>query len=484
MRFIVHAGLCAVLVSLAAGSASAQPLGPKAKKVINHWTPERRAAATPRDLYIDAHGNGVVKAFDGSFQPYGQTVSNTKVPAGKPSGNEDKTPPTISDMAPAQGATIGASHTFQATVTDASGVKSVSFVLHFPSGSTQTFSATASGDVWSTTLQGFTDGAWGWHVVAKDTAKGGGNTATSAVIDFTVDTGGGDPPPSGDDVVANAQWIDGGNVQTAAGRIYFEMPDNKKWRRWSGYVCSGTVITDLVTDRSIILTAAHCVYDDVNKAFARNVLFIPNQAGTSGAGTDTDCTNDPIGCWTTSFGAVDIEWATRQFPDNIKWDYAYYVVSATGAHSGAPASSDVLELATGALGVSFSTPSYDDPTNGVAAPDYTHALGYSYSDDPNFMYCAEDMTLESAEAINWWLGSCGLSGGASGGPWIQPLATETVMSVNSWGYTTAPGMAGPRLDDTTASSLMELAGCADLAVGLQGDGYAGVVYDPQVPPCQ
>ena len=47
---------------------------------------------------------------------------------------------------------------------------------------------------------------------------------------------------------------------------------------------------------------------------------------------------------------------------------------------------------------------------------YTHALGYSYSDDPQFMYCAEPPA--SLDAANWWLGSCGLSGGASGGPWM------------------------------------------------------------------
>ncbi len=67
--------------------------------------------------------------------------------------------------------------------------------------------------------------------------------------------------------------------------------------RWNGYVCSGTVVQDGTEGISIILTAAHCVYDDVNKAFAQNVLFIPNQDETTGAGTDQDCSNDPLGCW-------------------------------------------------------------------------------------------------------------------------------------------------------------------------------------------
>ena len=57
--------------------------------------------------------------------------------------------------------------------------------------------------------------------------------------------------------------------------------------------------------------------------------------------------------------------------------------------------------------------------DGPGAPDYTHGMGYSYSDDPNFMYCAEDM--ENMDAANWWLPSCDLSGGSSGGGWFQPF---------------------------------------------------------------
>ena len=88
--------------------------------------------------------------------------------------------------------------------------------------------------------------------------------------------------------------------------------------------------------------------------------------------------------------------------------------------------------------------------------DRTTALGYSYSQDPNFMYCAEDMTTSGT--ANWFLPHCGLSGGASGGPWIQPFDTATgsgsVISVNSWGYSNgSPGMAGPKLSGSSAQNL-------------------------------
>jgi hypothetical protein len=266
--------------------------------------------------------------------------------------------------------------------------------------------------------------------------------------------------------VPNSEWTGDGVVQEAAGRIYFEMPSNAKRTRWAGYVCSGTVVSDATSGRSVILTAAHCVYDDANKAFARNVLFIPNQADTQGTGTDLNCANDPLGCWVPSFGVVDNNWTTSTFPNNIPWDYAFYVVGDAGAHqSGYGTVADALDAAVEPMSMSFATPSL-----GTLA----HALGYSYSEDPKFMYCADSLTTEGA--YNWWLPNCGLSGGSSGGPWSQTFNVSTgngpVISVNSWGYTDQPGMAGPKLSGTSASCVFAVAQSA--ALGTWPDGDAGV----------
>jgi hypothetical protein len=266
------------------------------------------------------------------------------------------------------------------------------------------------------------------------------------------------------------------------GRIYFEMPSHRKWKFWQGYVCSGTVVTDTAgTGRSIILTAAHCVYDDANKAFSRNVLFIPNQAKTTGSGTDLNCNNDPLGCWVPSFGVVDTDWTTRVFPNNIEWDYAYYVVNDSGAHIGTGAG-DVLDLSAGSLSIQFnSVPAFNDGTPGSTTLDFTHALGYSYDQDPKLMYCAEDMTIEGA--VNWWLPSCELSGGSSGGAWVQPMDESKgigpVVSLNSWGYIGSPGMAGPMLDNdegsnSTASCLFDTAEDTGWGNVSSADGNAGV----------
>jgi hypothetical protein len=370
-------------------------------------------------------------------------------------------------------------------------VRSVSFTIIYPGGTnTQTFNANAgAGNIWSVTLSGFTDGNWSWEVFAKDSAKKGGNTSTSPTVGFSVNTGGGGSGGGNDDTgdtITNAEWMNGGTVQTAAGRLYFEMPNNAKRKGpWNGYVCSGTTVADSVSNRSIILTAAHCVYDDAHKAFARNVLFIPNQTDTTGSRTDQNCDNDPLGCWAPSFGVVDTNWKEATFPDNIPWDYAFYVVSVTGAHSGS-ASPASLEAAAGTLSINFAnTPSHDDGTSGnnSNSPDFTYGLGYSYDDDPNFMYCAEDMTTEGD--YNWWLPSCGLSGGSSGGPWVQPMGTDAqgeptgdgpIISVNSWGYVGSPGMAGPILDGSTSAKCVftEAEGIAFGSIS-STDGNAGAV---------
>ena len=446
----------------------------QAAKVFQHWTAERRKNAIPRELVIDSRGLGYLRKRDGTLVPYGHRIlSQVEIsPRAKPSGesSSDTTPPKITIIDPVDGATIGGSHVFKAEITDDSGIKSATFVIQYPNGNTQSFNASRQPDsnIWRISFTGFTNGNWHWWVVAKDGASRGGNTRTSNPVSFTVDTNTTDTTSessSGSDyIITNSEWTSLGSVQQAAGRIYFEMPKNAKRKGpWVGYVCSGTVATDDEgTDnhgRSIILTAAHCVYDDVNKAFARNVMFIPQQNETTGSRTDLNCSNDPIGCWAPAFGVVDDDWAVRTFPDNIAWDYAYYVTSDVGAHdpvSNTP-SDNILDEAAGSLRASFGVePSTYDGVPAATSSDFTHALGYSYSEDPDFMYCAEDMTEEGA--VNWWLNSCGLSGGSSGGPWIQPMDTSTgsgpIISVNSWGYIGSPGMAGPKLVGTSAECLL------------------------------
>ena len=477
-RALAAAGAFLAAIGFSADSAaqSQQGLDARSKAVIDHWTPARINSAIPRDLVIDERGLGYLKGPGNSLTPHGHDIA---AQAGPP-GSGDTTAPVFGTMTPGNGATIGAAATLSAVVTDTgTGVRSVTMYVRKGAGTAQSFNAgQGAGNVWSVNLSGFTDGAWTWWAVAKDGGKPA-NSKTSSTVNFTVDTsGGGGGGGGGEDTIPDAEWTGGGVVQRAAGRIYFEMPANPRLNKWNGYVCSGTTVSDGTNNRSIILTAAHCVYDDANHAFARNVMFIPDQANTTAAGTDRTCSNDPIGCWVPNFGVVDTNWTTNTFPDNVHWDYAFYVVNDSGAHQAgiAGGASDALDAAVTPMTAVFTAPTVGDVGYG---------LGYSYDVDPSFRYCTDP--LESLDADNWWLPNCELSGGSSGGPWVQLTSGTTfngtngeVFSVNSWGYTTSPGMAGPKLSGTTASCVFELAKSS--AFGTFGSGAAGYKFSGSCAP--
>ena len=487
LKHILIAGSGIALSMSLATAAQAKEPSERAKGVFKHWTADRIASAEPRDLVIDHRGKGYIKGKNGKLKPHGHSdepeltspdsrrvKNNTKLDDRE---TRDNLAPTVTSRTPADGATIGSSQTFSAVVTDVDGVREVTFEITV-NGQTSSFAGNNVGNnTWEATVQGFTTGSGSWRVISRDNVKRkGGNTGVTNSFSFNVEGGGGNPGGGGGGVVVNERWTNGGAIQTAAGRLLYEMPNNGGW---SAFVCSGTVATDGTSGRSIIITAAHCVYDDADAAFARNVLFIPNQDQTTGGGTDSNCFNDPLGCWAPEFGVVEQNWTASVFPNNIPWDYAYYVVGDSGNHSG-NGTGGALDAVTGSFDIDFNAPNVNDGQDGAASPDWTYALGYSYSDDPFFMHSAEDMTTEGAD--NWWLPSSQLSGGSSGGPWIQPMNVDSgsgpLMSVNSWGYTTRDGMAGPFLNGTTAQCLFDAAKTGNLGLSNNTDGQQGLVVDP------
>ncbi len=107
-------------------------------------------------------------------------------------------------------------------------------------------------------------------------AKPGGGT-TSTVISST----------------SGASWINGGEVLTRTGKVYFSLGG-------LNYQCSGSVASDGVQGgKSIVLTAAHCVFDNETGVWAANWTFIPafdNNPDTTTAGCTAPKTT--YGCWT------------------------------------------------------------------------------------------------------------------------------------------------------------------------------------------
>ncbi len=158
---------CAAFASIAIAAPSVTGTSARAEhaRVVEHWTPARRAAATPRDFVIDERGYGYVKLGNGSLQPYGHDVaasSSSPRPMAKPGGGGGGSggiAPSISGMDPGAAATIGAAYTFKANVTDDGVIRSVSFRVGPKGGRQQSFAATASGNTYSAQLSGFSSGA-------------------------------------------------------------------------------------------------------------------------------------------------------------------------------------------------------------------------------------------------------------------------------------------------------------------------------------
>ena len=162
---------------------------------------------------------------------------------------------------------------------------------------------------------------------------------------------------------------------------------------------------------------------------------------------------------------VHYEWTTKGFPDSVPWDFAYYVIpNLSEAHEGGfmhnknPGLSKILEEVVEALPIDFDWQLVNSPQDiHLDVPgEFTHGLGYSFDRDPDFRYCATSMSLKYGIETyeNYWLGICRMTGGSSGGPMIKDLDDEgrgTVVSINSWGYTTSPGMAGPKFATAAGS---------------------------------
>jgi len=447
----------------------------QAEEVATYWTSERIATAEPRDLVIDGRGLAYTRTPNGTLTPHG----HDRAPQFRAGRLNASRPPAIGGLArsartaepvvrmtdvtslsPAEGDIIGPSHTFEVVVATDAKIRSVRAYVG-RNGSFQSFgmsrvASSPSSETWQVTISNFSDGSWQWYTRVRDSNR---TTVYSDTVNFTV---GAAPCDAADPVVSLCRWTGGGAVQSTVGRILFNMGQGQ-------YICSGTAVTDATNGRSIILTAAHCVYDDVAKEFATNVIFIPGQDDGGADTTDNDCFNDPHGCWAVDHGVVDLNWANRTFPNNMAWDYAYYVVSDTGSHSGNGVGG-ALDAAVGSQAISFSAPALGTSST---------AFGYPGDRDPNFMFCRDTLTTIDDIAVSLWNGSCGMEGGSSGGSWLQPEqgGNGPVISVNSWGYVGAPGMAGPFLHNTSASLLFDVAQSSGL-----GSSGAGVVVDPANPP--
>ncbi|CAF1428344.1 unnamed protein product [Adineta ricciae] len=218
----------------------------------------------------------------------------------------------------------------------------------------------------------------------------------------------------------------GANTPPAAGRAFFSMGGNT-------YVCSGSVVN--AANRDTVVTAGHCVFNNTNKEWATNWIFVP----------DYDSKQRPFGTFVSRKLATKQQWKDKGDYNN---DVAIVLLNTNedGRHA---------QDLTGAFGITLSAPT-------SAA---TNAFGFpmNINSGETMSTCASSSKKQSLLLMSSFKGlqiTCGMGGGASGGPWLQKYNSATKegqqVSLTSFSYSLAPGKVhGPHFNIDNIGSLFQ-----------------------------
>ena len=192
-------------------------------------------------------------------------------------------------------------------------------------------------------------------------------------------------------------------------------------------MCSATLITGgEAQGRSIIATAAHCVYSREKGKFAHKFLFIPGQDDGATDQSDTTCSNDPYGCFAPKVVVIPEGYKTAStFGDATEFDFAFLL--ATGGPS------YLTPMNVSFTGMTYET--VDTHLFGYPADRDVAGKGAQFMHTADVIYSTEHPDLTGRPG--YYAPCSGLSGGASGGPWTQTdpvTGSLTLQSVNSWGW--------------------------------------------------
>ena len=241
--------------------------------------------------------------------------------------------------------------------------------------------------------------------------------------------GGGGGGGSSEPTVTGASWNGDGTVLKASGKVFFTMGG-------TNYVCSGAVAQDSRSSHSLVLTAAHCAYDEAEKAFATNWTFIPEYDSAP----TRSCAQTTHGCWTAQGLVVHKGYADESgfTAKATEHDFAFAIVGPGGK------SNTQLDATVGWFPITFS----------ASNPDHRYAFGYPAAGKyrgNDLVYCAGTIFEDGYNANKTWGMGCDMTGGSSGGPWFSSFSSGsgTLSSLNSYGYSGLKNMYGPKFDSRT-----------------------------------
>lgn len=237
---------------------------------------------------------------------------------------------------------------------------------------------------------------------------------------------------------SGSSWIQGGNPANATGKVFFSVGVKD-------YVCSGSVVKDdQLNNRSIVLTAGHCVFDTATGQFVTKFIYVPNYDALPGK-----CSQTLYGCW-AAVSLVAHSGFTSQTAFTTtatQHDWGFAVLNLGGKSN----LESVEKLGTYELdisGLSKGAP--------AAAFGYPAAAPYSGAD---LVYCLNPVSEDAGSGNTTWGLSCNMTGGASGGPWLSGFDVNNahtsgkLSSVNSYKYGNQKNMMyGPKFNDKTTAT--------------------------------
>ena len=196
-----------------------------------------------------------------------------------------------------------------------------------------------------------------------------------------------------------------------------------------------------------MLTAGHCVWDS-KKGFVTNWMFVPDFDAQPVGGYPPACNNTAYGCWTAAALVVHNGFASqRNFTSQAtQYDWGFAVVGPGGKSGSAQ-----LDSTVGSYPIQYS---------GVSSGDRLAAFGYPAAapyDGTDLVYCAGSIFQDANNANSTWGMKCDMTGGSSGGPWLDGLDEAngnggTLSSVNSYRYSGGDSMYGPKFNTSTQAT--------------------------------
>jgi V8-like Glu-specific endopeptidase len=187
----------------------------------------------------------------------------------------------------------------------------------------------------------------------------------------------------------------------------------------SNYVCSGTATTS--GNHDVVTTAGHCVNEGPG-AYVTNFAFVPAYSNGSG----------PYGTWTAKTLLTTSQWASS---GDFDYDVGFAVMNTNG-------SGQSLTEVTGSY-----TPAFNAPRNQTMK-----AFGYPAARpfDGQQLYSCTGVVVADTYGGSTDQGlACNMTGGSSGGGWIQ---NGSLASVTSFGYTGVKNILwGPYFGSTIQS---------------------------------